>query len=191
MWDEMYKKGNTAWGYDPSSLLEEVLEQIPTKSNILDLGCGSGRNSKFLVDNGHTVIGLDSSAVAIKQAKKLCDATFIQQDVIITTWTDQTFDVVLDFGFLHCWPKEQLLEYRNKLDSVLKIGGLYIGEQSRSINKKNPLSGTLYSPPFMHDKEFALFSGGYKQRFFRDAILPAQDGWQVYPCYQMLLERTR
>ena len=191
MWDEMYKKGNTAWGYDPASLLEEVLEQIPTKSNILDLGCGSGRNSKFLVDNGHTVVGLDSSSVAIKQAKKICDATFIQQDVIVTDWTKQTFDVVLDFGFLHSWPKEQLLEYRNKLDSVLKIGGLYIGEQSKAINRKNPLGGSLYSPPFMRDKEFALFSGGYKQRIFRDTILPAHAGWDVYPCYQMLLERTK
>ena len=43
----------------------------------------------------------------------------------------------------------------------------------------------------MRDKEFALFSGGYKQRIFRDTILPAHDGWDVYPCYQMLLERTK
>ena len=191
MWDEMYQKGNVAWGHIPATFLQEIIDKIPNKSRILDLGCGAGRNSKLLFDKGHTVTGIDSSIVAIEKARELCNATFLQEDLITNDWIDQKFDVVLDFGFLHSWPKEEkLLEYRYQLDNVLEIGGLYVGEQSKTNLRKDPLGGSLYAPPYMEEKEFMIF-GGYKEIIFRNNTLPPHDGCGIYPCYQMLLERVK
>jgi 2-polyprenyl-3-methyl-5-hydroxy-6-metoxy-1,4-benzoquinol methylase len=43
---------------------------IPQKLKILDLGCGEGQNSAFLVKAGHQVFGIDLDKKAIKIAKE-------------------------------------------------------------------------------------------------------------------------
>ncbi|RMF55463.1 class I SAM-dependent methyltransferase [Candidatus Woesearchaeota archaeon] len=38
--------------------------------NVLDVGCGSGRDIKYLVEEGFNVIGIDASENMVRQAKK-------------------------------------------------------------------------------------------------------------------------
>jgi 2-polyprenyl-3-methyl-5-hydroxy-6-metoxy-1,4-benzoquinol methylase len=47
-------------------LLEEAGELV---GSVLDVGCGTGENALYLASQGHTVWGIDSSSIAIKNAQ--------------------------------------------------------------------------------------------------------------------------
>ena len=55
---------------DVSPLREKFLYLIPEGGHILDLGCGSGRDSKTFLDMGYQVSALDSSEVLCKLARE-------------------------------------------------------------------------------------------------------------------------
>ena len=46
---------------DTGNLRERFLEYVPTGGSVLDLGCGSGRDSKCFKDAGYKVIAIDAS----------------------------------------------------------------------------------------------------------------------------------
>ena len=68
-WDEYYKKDNAP--SFPSPFAEYVASKLSTKQNILEIGCGNGRDSKYFSSKGHHITGLDRSAEAIELCKNL------------------------------------------------------------------------------------------------------------------------
>ncbi|MBO7426260.1 MAG: class I SAM-dependent methyltransferase [Clostridiales bacterium] len=46
---------------DVSDLYDHFLKLIPINGSILDLGCGSGRDTKFFLDKGYSVDAIDGS----------------------------------------------------------------------------------------------------------------------------------
>ena len=68
-WDEYYKKDNAP--LFPSPFAEYVADKLNTKKDILEIGCGNGRDSKYFSSKGHHVTGLDRSGTAIELCKNL------------------------------------------------------------------------------------------------------------------------
>ena len=64
------------WGEDPVARLmrEEVFSALKAglqqPSKVLDLGCGVGIDSEWLVDQGHSVVAVDPSAGMLAQARQ-------------------------------------------------------------------------------------------------------------------------
>ncbi|MGX5700261.1 class I SAM-dependent DNA methyltransferase [Acinetobacter kookii] len=74
---KIYKKHARAWTKLRGQLLYEkawlnyFLSLIPEHAQILDLGCGSGKPiAAYLIEQGHSVVGVDSSDVMIAMAKQ-------------------------------------------------------------------------------------------------------------------------
>lgn len=59
------------------------LNYLSENARILDLGCGSGRDSKYFIRNGYTVVALDGSEELCKIA-----SNFIGQEVIHSTFEE-------------------------------------------------------------------------------------------------------
>lgn len=58
---------------DMSYLYSKFLEKLPQKNGkILDLGCGSGRDSKYFKELGFEVIALDMAEELAKIASRCC-----------------------------------------------------------------------------------------------------------------------
>ena len=76
---------NTTVNVDLSELYEKFLKYVPKNSHVLDAGCGSGRDSKYFLDNGFKVSAIDASIEMVKGAKLLTGLDVKQiyfQDII-------------------------------------------------------------------------------------------------------------
>jgi SAM-dependent methyltransferase len=76
-WQQYYEdRGYELWGFSPSPtakvLAEEILASNPRRSErieIVDWGCGYGRDSLYFIELGFDVIGIDLSERAIALAR--------------------------------------------------------------------------------------------------------------------------
>ncbi|TCB60956.1 class I SAM-dependent methyltransferase [Acinetobacter terrestris] len=86
---EIYKKHARAWTelrgqflYE-KAWLDHFLSLLPDHSTILDLGCGSAKPiAAYLIAQGHSVVGVDSSEVMIEMAQEnFPEQSWIQADM--------------------------------------------------------------------------------------------------------------
>ena len=99
-WDEYYK-GRTPPPI-PSQFSVFVLNEIPDPGLIVELGCGSGRDSLFFASQDILTVGVDASASAIElcrqqaRARGLRKARFLQAHVEDENLADQLNGVTAD-----------------------------------------------------------------------------------------------
>ena len=72
-WDEKYRAGAYAGRDHPSRLLVEWVPQA-NRGRALDVACGAGRNSLFLVANGFAVDAVDISGAGLGRAQRSAEA---------------------------------------------------------------------------------------------------------------------
>lgn len=95
-------------------------------SKILDLCCGSGQTTAFLVKFSQNVTGLDASPLSLQRAKKnVPNATYVEAFAENMPFTDHEFDVVHTSAALHEMQPEQLRKIIQEVYRVLKPGGIF------------------------------------------------------------------
>jgi len=93
--------------------------------NILDVGCGGGRDSKFFVRKGLKVTGIDVSSVLIKLAKKeVPGALFKCLDLLKINFPVNTFDGIWAQAVLFHLKRKDVPKALKKFYKVLKKGGV-------------------------------------------------------------------
>lgn len=107
-----------------TGLQEEFLDYIVHGGTILDLGCGSGRDSKMFLNKGFKVIAVDGSKDICKLA-----SVYIGQDVINADFTEYSPNEELDgvwacASLLHL-RSEDIINVINKVSSKLKPNGCF------------------------------------------------------------------
>ncbi|EAZ90554.1 class I SAM-dependent methyltransferase [Crocosphaera chwakensis] len=99
---------------------------IDCNTKILDLCCGSGQTTEFLVKKSSQVTGLDASSIAIERAKQVVpEATYVNALAEKMPFTDQEFDLVHTSVALHEMETEQLREILREVYRVLKPEGIF------------------------------------------------------------------
>lgn len=94
-WKQFYKQKHI---YQPSSFAKFCLSYIPKISNIIEFGCGNGRDTYFFGNEGSKITGIDFACQPIQTR----NTNFIKSD--ITKYLDNTtntFDIVYTRFFLH------------------------------------------------------------------------------------------
>ena len=103
---------------------EEFSKYVPQGGTILDLGCGSGKDSKVFIDAGYKVTAMDGSEKLCKIASK-----FIGQEVICATFQEyepkENFDGIWACASLLHLPTDDIVSVMNKLAKHLKEGGCF------------------------------------------------------------------
>jgi cyclopropane fatty-acyl-phospholipid synthase-like methyltransferase len=56
---------------DVSNIHNLLLNTFNQEDKLLEIGCGSGRDTSYMIKNGYDVIGIDGSIKMIEEAKKL------------------------------------------------------------------------------------------------------------------------
>ncbi len=99
------------------------------EKNVLDLGCGTGRNSNYLADLGNSVIGIEISATALNLAKERAKGIGVSVDYRLGDIgleygiDENSIDVILDITASNSLDKNGREIYLKEMARVLKTGG--------------------------------------------------------------------
>lgn len=121
-WEESYKRtgsADTFAGGKPSSELHGLVNRLPQGAKVLDLGCGEGRNTLFLAENGLDVTAVDISEAGIAKLGHLADQKGLivvteVQDICEYVFKD-TYDLIVAHGCLHLIERECWISLLNKI----------------------------------------------------------------------------
>ncbi|HHP7230753.1 MAG TPA: class I SAM-dependent methyltransferase [Xenococcaceae cyanobacterium] len=93
---------------------------------VLDLCCGAGQTTRFLVQYSDHVTGLDISPVALARAeKKVPQAHYVAGLAQKMPLASSKFDLVHTSSALHEMTPEELLQILSEVQRVLKPGGIF------------------------------------------------------------------
>lgn len=131
------------------------LQPVP-HSRMLDLGCGTGRHSRYLASKGFNVTGIDLAASSIQQAKKWQSPMlrFCRQDMRLPFGINQfdyVFNFFTSFGYFTD-PEDDNQVIRNIFQS-LKPGGLFVmdyinssyAEKTSIASEEKEIDGVIYN----------------------------------------------
>jgi 2-polyprenyl-3-methyl-5-hydroxy-6-metoxy-1,4-benzoquinol methylase len=104
VWDAFYERGDTAWqSPGVSGITQSQAKRFTTRGSVLEVGCGSGKDTSGWITAGYQYIGIDIGGVPIERARTNPDnakAQFIQADFF--DWhPPEPFDVVYEKGVFH------------------------------------------------------------------------------------------
>lgn len=165
-WDNVHKD------YDRATIkVDDWLEKFDdiimgTQKPILDLGCGGGNDTLYLISKGKQVISCDQSPSAISNIRKnfpeVYDAKcFNMLDGL--PFEDEAFDVVIADLCLHYFLKSDTEKILNDIRRILTPGG-YLILRVNSIN--DVLHGAGQGPEIEH--HVFEMEGKTIKRFFNE-----------------------
>lgn len=109
---------------DLTGLYEIFLEEVRPGGTILDLGCGSGRDSRAFKDRGYGVVAVDGSAELCEQASQ-----FLGEPVLCSTFADyvpeENFAGIWACASLLHLPFTDIKRILAKLGSYLEPAGVF------------------------------------------------------------------
>ncbi len=153
--DTAYRQPVTPWGDTriPKEIIALVAEHTPRQA--LELGCGLGRFSRYVAQQGVMVTGVDFSPIAISRARARVANDVVKPDFIVglVTHLDSLagpFDIAFDVGCFHCLKEKAQRQYASELARLLAPGSVLM---IWAINDSP--SGLQLSPPIVE----AAFGG--------------------------------
>lgn len=132
-YDEGYRACSCFWGDSPGRLLKLLASHVHSFSGhmALDVGCGEGKNARFLAERGARVHAVDVSTLAIRNAMNSQlpnkGINWIVADACSLAYPPNYYDIVVAYGLLHCLKNvAQIRATVRKLQSATREGGWHI-----------------------------------------------------------------
>ena len=140
-WNQFYGRSGLTGAIWPSQFAAFVLGEIDRRGDLIDVGCGTGRDALFFASHGVNVVGLDASETAIgicrslQRESGLKNARFVHASVDDADLLDQvsrcrasgTPTVYARF-FLHAITDEQESSFLSLARSICANGGILAAE---------------------------------------------------------------
>lgn len=134
-WNKYYN--SNVCSEEPSLFAQFVMTNMDKNRNILELGCGNGRDSVFFAMNGLNVVAIDASDAAINMLHKKYDMEnlcFICDDFVCSaTLFVSQYDYCYSRFSLHAISGEQESEIIGNVFKSLAAGGMFFIE-ARSVH---------------------------------------------------------
>ena len=110
-------------GIDMQPLYQHFLPLLPDGADILDVGCGSGRDSRYFITQGYRVTAFDASPRIAALAEKEVGQTVAVQRVQDIQYQNQFHGIWACASLLHV-PTQDLHDVFHRLSKALKSNGL-------------------------------------------------------------------
>ena len=143
----------------------------------VDLGCGLGQDTEWLINNGFDVISCDFSKPALEKMKELYPNTttmnFDMQDGL--PFDDNSIDLIDANLSLHYFTMDKTIEIFNDIYRVLKPGGLLIGRVNSDKNSYVNDNCEKIEECFYYEKD----SGRHRRLFNKKQFDILTKNWKV------------
>ncbi|OMQ30098.1 class I SAM-dependent methyltransferase [Pseudomonas putida] len=164
--------------HDVSQNIDALLRHIQGKApfDILDFGCGPGRDLRAFTRMGHTAVGLDGSEKFAQMAREDSGCEVWQQDFLKLDLPDERFDGIFANAVLFHIPRQELPRVLKELRAALKPGGVLFSSNPRGENQEG-WNGARYGA--YHDLQAwqqLLTEAGFVEleHYYRPAGLPRE-----------------
>lgn len=131
--------------------LNHFISLLSKNAKILDAGCGCGRDTHYLTEEGFDVIGIDLSEPLLEEAKIRTNLDkFKKMDFLNLEFPEESFDGIWCMAGISSIPKDKIPDAIKQFHKVLKKQGiLYIDIREghgQEIVKKQKYENA----PFLH-----------------------------------------
>lgn len=102
------------------------LDQVKSGGSILDLGCGSGRDSRYFIEHGYPVIAMDGAVELCQMAEQYIGQKVFQLTFDQISWKNEFDGVWACASLLHCQIDTLPGILQRIVDSLKKEGIMYL-----------------------------------------------------------------
>lgn len=132
-WERIYQEQGDLQ-YDILPKIEKAPRLFKKKGyrKVLDLGCGTGKHSIFLAQEGFDVYATDMSSTGVNIAREkaeslgLSNIHFLQHDMMGIPFANSFFDAVICIWTIYHGTLSRIQETINEIYRVLKPGGMVL-----------------------------------------------------------------
>jgi SAM-dependent methyltransferase len=156
------------------SYVDKVLDGLPARAKVLDLGCGTGSPvAKHIVQKGFKLIGIDQSKKMLEIAKLVVpEGEFVNGDMVEIEFTDKFAAVIAWDSVFHVERRHHSAIYR-KLAGALEPGGrLLISVGGSDVNSNAASDGSeaegFTSEMFGHTFFYSGYEPGVARRLLEE-----------------------
>lgn len=150
-WDRAYRDGDHLEHWEPDRPSEELaalvaLGVVARRETVVDVGCGAGTEALYLAALGLTVIGVDSSEVALGIAaargrEAELDVEWRHGSALALPVSDGEARLIIDRGCFHVIDREARGRYAAEVLRVLTPGGSLLLRGAREDDDEEGVVG--------------------------------------------------
>ena len=173
---ESFREGTR--DHDVSQNIDALLRhlQVPAPAQILDFGCGPGRDLRTFTRQGHNATGLDGSERFAEMARADSGCEVWQQNFLELDLPAERFDGVFANAVLFHIPSQELPRVLSQLHATLKPGGVLFSSNPRGNNQegwKGPRYGAYHD---LENWQRVLAEAGFVEleHYYRPTGLPRE-----------------
>ena len=152
---------------------DAFIEKLSAGARVLDVGCGAGTKSKYLIAHGLKVIGIDISDALLKIAKReVPEGEFKELSMYDLDKMSETFDGVFAQASLLHIPKKDAGDVVKKMANRLASNGLlYLAVKEIRENQAEEEIVTRNGYGYEYELFFSYFTMNELEQYLKDAGL--------------------
>ena len=174
-WEESYKDDNIfAFGTEPNATVLEYEHLFEKSWNVLEVGCGEGKNTLYLAGKGFAnAEAFDLSENAVKKLHRMAE----KRGLSINAWAqdlrqfnfEKQYDLMLSFGTLHFVEKPDWKSFLTKAKENTNVGGIHIIQLFTNVLPASP-DIAPFAIGLADDKEIESFYDDWKILQFKSYV---------------------
>lgn len=147
-WDKRYQEGADALPWDTGKAAPELTAYFSRVSTIpksvLELGCGTGTNAIWMVQQGCKVVATDISPTAIEWAQNKAKSAGVNVEFKVSDICKEnpvvpnSVDFVFDRGVFHVMAPDMRSHFAKKVSEALTPGGMWLCLAGSCDQKREP-----------------------------------------------------
>ena len=183
--EKYYKKTENS---KPNFLLEKLINNVEIKQkNAVDLGCGAGRDTLYLIKNGFKVLAIDNEDTSKIISKKLNSEELKRFRFKCQAFEDLEIEennlLVANFSISFC-NKNYFKSFWNKINNSILGNGYFVGN---FFGLNDSWTKTKKDMVFLTKEEvLSLFKNDFNIIFFKEVekdektVLGVMKHWHIY-----------